>query len=70
LAALAVDAVLGMSDLDGPALTRLPDLLHGAHSDWVAALGSLDSELLLVLEHTRLIPDAIWQALARAEASA
>lgn len=66
-AALLVDAVLGARTLASDALSELPALLRrdsdGAH---LAALGQIDSELLLVLEHARLVPDGAWQALEQA----
>jgi purine-binding chemotaxis protein CheW len=66
-AALLVDAVLGARTLSNDALSELPGMLRrdsdGAH---LAALGELDSELLLVLERARLVPDGAWQALEQA----
>lgn len=63
VAALAVDAVLEVIDVEPQALDRLPELLQVAQGELVSALSSLDNELLLVLEHTRLLPDALWQEL-------
>jgi chemotaxis signal transduction protein len=55
--ALAVAQVLGIRTLDsGP----LPPLLR---ADALLAIGTLDSELLLVLNSARLIPDEAWEAL-------
>lgn len=70
-AVLAVDAVLGVRSVEAAALRELPGLLRGASgSAHLAALGTLDSELLLVLEHMRLVPDSAWQVLARERATA
>jgi purine-binding chemotaxis protein CheW len=66
VAALAVDEVVGVRDVDLTQLTDLPGLLRAAQGDAVAALAALDSELLLVLEHARLLPDSVWQELASA----
>jgi purine-binding chemotaxis protein CheW len=66
-AALAVDAVLGVRSLDVAELAHLPALLRDAQNDLVAALGTLDQQLLVVLERSRLLPEAVWAAL-RAEA--
>lgn len=61
--ALALEAVLGIRELPGT-LTALPPLLLDASSEAVSAIGSLDEELLLVLEATRLVPDSLWPGLA------
>lgn len=61
--ALAVDAVVGVRTVEERALLELPALLRESDSELVSALGRLDAELLLVLEHTRLLPDATWQML-------
>ena len=63
-AALAVDAVLGVRSVDVAELAQLPGLLRDAQNDLVAALGTLDHELLVVLERSRLLPEAVWVALA------
>jgi purine-binding chemotaxis protein CheW len=65
-AALAVDAVLGVRSIDVTELARLPPLLRDAQNDLVATLGALDHELLLVLERSRLLPEAVWAAIASA----
>jgi purine-binding chemotaxis protein CheW len=61
--ALAVDAVVGVRELDRDVLRDLPGILrHGESGGHLAALGELDSELLVVLEHARLVPDSVWPA--------
>ena len=70
VAALAVDAVLNVIALAPDTLEALPQLLQAAQGDLVSALGSLDRELLLVLEHGRLLPDELWQRLETREARA
>jgi len=62
-AALAVDAVLGVRDIDVAELAQLPALLRDTQNDLVAALGTLDHELLVVLERSRLLPEAVWAAV-------
>lgn len=62
-AALAVDAVLGVRQVDLAELDELPALLRD-HNQSVTALGALDHQLFLVLERTRLVPEAVWAALA------
>jgi|SRR3954469_1153792 purine-binding chemotaxis protein CheW len=63
VAALAVDGVLGVRDVAVETLDSLQGLLGEEHSEVVAALGTLDTALLLVLEGARLLPETTWQAL-------
>lgn len=60
--ALALESVLGVGELPGT-LQLLPALLAGASAEAVAAVGTLDAELLLVLEAARTVPDSVWRAL-------
>jgi purine-binding chemotaxis protein CheW len=64
--ALAIEDVLGVEDLDSQLLEELPPLVRDVGSEHVAALGTHDSRLLLVLETARLLPEAMWTALAPA----
>ena len=64
--ALAVDAVIGVRRLPAR-LQELPPLLRAASPLLVSALGTLDAELLLVLQAARLVPDAVLQAIDQAE---
>jgi purine-binding chemotaxis protein CheW len=67
--ALAVDGVVGIRDLSTQALADIPPLLQGASAEVVSTIGSLDSELLLVLRSGRVVPESVWAALeARADA--
>jgi purine-binding chemotaxis protein CheW len=61
--ALAVEAVVGVRDIDDDRLAEAPPLLRGALPGIVDALGALDAELLLVLRTAKLVPDAVWAAL-------
>lgn len=70
VAALAVDAVLGIADLEDSALGELPELLKATQGELIRGLGSLDSELLLVLEHSRIVPPELWQLLGTLETPA
>jgi purine-binding chemotaxis protein CheW len=63
VAALAVDAVLDIVQLAPGSLGDLPDLLKAAQGELVSALGTLDRELLLLLQHGRIVPDELWQRL-------
>ena len=68
--ALAVESVLGVRTLTSDILVDLPPLLRGAAGDVVSAIGTLDSELLLVLQLARIIQDtALNGALAAAAES-
>jgi purine-binding chemotaxis protein CheW len=65
--ALAVDAVLGVRDLDLSTVQELPPLLRGAQKDIIDAIGMLDDEILMVLRAGWELPDEVWQALAAQE---
>jgi purine-binding chemotaxis protein CheW len=57
--ALAVDEVLEVRSLDASALAQMPPLLAGGAPS-VEALGSLDSQLLLLLQAAHLVPEREW----------
>ncbi|HEU4583992.1 MAG TPA: chemotaxis protein CheW, partial [Polyangiaceae bacterium] len=59
--ALAVSAVLGVRTLGGD--SALPPLLKQAGHGAIEALGSLDHELLLVLQGARLVPEEVYALL-------
>ncbi|HEY2900357.1 MAG TPA: chemotaxis protein CheW [Polyangia bacterium] len=61
--ALAVDDVVGLRDLAALSLGALPPLLAQVETDAVAAIGSLDQQLLLVLGGARAVPASAWAAL-------
>ena len=54
--ALAVTAVLGLSDLPPLLLSTMPPLLRDARSDIIEAIASLDAQLFLVLKSASLLP--------------
>jgi purine-binding chemotaxis protein CheW len=62
--ALAVESVVGVRDLSHTTLRELPPLMGPANAQLVAALSTLDAELLLVLDGSRILPDAAWNALS------
>jgi purine-binding chemotaxis protein CheW len=64
--ALAVQGVVGLRSLSSSSLGELPPLLREARADFVAAVGRLDGELLLVLEGLHLLPEPVWTTLAAA----
>ena len=61
--AVAVEAVLGLRQFEPDELSELPPLLATANQEAVAAIGTLDAELLLFLETTRIVPDGLWALL-------
>jgi purine-binding chemotaxis protein CheW len=66
---LAVDAVVDVRTLSPDMLQRLPPLLRDASHHAVADIGTLDGELLVVLEAARVVPADLF-ALVEAEAAA
>ena len=61
--ALSVEHVIGVRLLDVAASSALPPLLGGARADFVAAVGSLDAHLLVVLEGGLILSAAAWASL-------
>jgi purine-binding chemotaxis protein CheW len=62
--ALAVEAVLGLRDVETRVAREVPPLLRDVESDGIAAVAVLDGELLLVLRAARLVPEELWESLA------
>jgi purine-binding chemotaxis protein CheW len=69
-AVLAVDAVLDVRSLGPEILVQVPPLLREAGEELVSAMGALDTQLLLVLEAARLVPDLVWSEIKSVGASA
>ncbi len=61
--AFALDSVIGIRTLGMEVLSDIPLLLQAVDSNRVAAIGILDTELLLVLRSARLVPSAVWSTL-------
>jgi len=67
--ALSVDAVFGVRDLDTILTIReLPPLLQRASKGVVETIGTLDDQVLMVLQTGWELPDEVWQALTAQEA--
>lgn len=66
-AALAVASVVGLHTLAAETLGDIPPLLREASERSVAAIGSLDAELLMVLNTAHLVPESVWQTIKGAE---
>lgn len=63
--ALAVDEVLGVRELSAETVGEIPPLLHEADAGMVSAIGTSDSDLLLVLDRSSLVPDPTWALIAQ-----
>jgi len=63
--ALAVERVEGIREIGPEAFIALPPLLGDAATAAIAAIGTLDAQLLLFLRATRIVPDEL---LARLDA--
>ena len=59
----AVDAVVGVRELSGDMLQRLPPLLGDAAHGAVADIGTLDGELMVVLQAARVVPDEVFASI-------
>jgi purine-binding chemotaxis protein CheW len=68
--ALWVDAVVGISPHQPAQLDELPPLLAEIRAELVEKIGMLDSELLLVLRASRLLPPGALEGLELPEGSA
>lgn len=67
--AMAVDAIGGLATLSPSMLSEIPPLLHDACAEFLAGIGVLDGELLMVLQASRIITDKTWSAVASQAAS-
>ncbi len=61
--ALAVDEVLGLRELSAASIRDLPPLLRRGGDDIASTIGTLDAQLLVVLQAARVLPDSAWHAL-------
>lgn len=64
--AIAVDAILGIRALPASSQRALPPLLREAASDGIASIGTLDAELLLLLQAVSLVPGDLPAAVSGA----
>jgi purine-binding chemotaxis protein CheW len=69
LVALAVESVIGVRSIESSMLSGLPPLLRDASHDVIAALGTLDAELLSLLRVGRSVTDQMLEALRPGAAS-
>lgn len=61
--ALAVDAVVGIRDVAATVFAELPPLVRAGVSDAIDVVGTLDAELLVILNVARVVPDSAWPAI-------
>lgn len=64
--ALAVDDVIGVRTVAAEELSSIAPLLDAVDEGVVQAISTLDRELLLILRAGRLVPEAMWSAMANA----
>jgi purine-binding chemotaxis protein CheW len=62
-AALAVDEVNGIHQLEESGNTEISPLLQALENTAVGTIATLDNELLLILQAARLIPENVWAAM-------
>jgi purine-binding chemotaxis protein CheW len=61
--ALAAETVLGIWAIGGESFKELPPLLRDAARETIAAIGTLDAELLFFLRATRIVPQELLDRL-------
>jgi len=62
--AVGVDGVVGVRSLAAAQLADLPPIMRDVRTDCIAAIGSLDAQLLVVLHAARIVPDEVWTSVA------
>jgi purine-binding chemotaxis protein CheW len=62
--ALAMRSVVGITEFGAAAFEQLSPLLQDAGADAIAAVGARDSELLIFLRASRMVPEQVFDALA------
>lgn len=65
VAALAVQEIVGVRELDPASLGALPPLVERVPAGVMESIGTLDADLLVVLRGGRIVPEAVWDALPR-----
>jgi purine-binding chemotaxis protein CheW len=63
-AALSVSAVLGIDVVDAAMAQQLPPLLRAAPGGILETIGSLDEQLLMILQKGWDLPPSVWEPLA------
>jgi purine-binding chemotaxis protein CheW len=65
--ALVVDEVIEVRAIGSTLQSRMPLLFDPAKHESVAAVGTLDAELLVVLDSARVLPEDSWRSLERSD---
>lgn len=65
--ALAVASVAGLKRLKAGDHEQLPPLLRSVGDSVISMLGTLDADLLAVLDASRVLPDEAWMRLEKGE---
>jgi purine-binding chemotaxis protein CheW len=60
---LLVESVVGVRVIPATSLGEVAPLLREAGDETVSAISTLDSQLLLVLQSARIVPDSVWEAV-------
>jgi purine-binding chemotaxis protein CheW len=68
--ALAVETVVGVRSLPAHSFQELPPVFVKEAHAAVGAVGTLDMELVVLLESARLLPETVWTSLDAAEVRA
>jgi purine-binding chemotaxis protein CheW len=63
-AALSVDSICDVLELDAMTTQELPPLLQGASNNFIETITTLDAHMLVILRSGWQLPDAIWRSLA------
>jgi purine-binding chemotaxis protein CheW len=65
--ALSVERVIGVRELNAATIMELPPLLHGASQDVIEAIGTLDEQVLVILNSGWELPDEVLRAMGSCE---
>jgi len=68
-AAIGVDGIVGLKNLDLTQVGELPPLLRAANADVIDAIGTCDAQLLIVLRALRIVSADVWTVLEAREAA-
>lgn len=61
---LAVETVLGLRRINLGALEGMPLLLERTRPEYLESMGTLDSQIVVVLRTARILSEEAWQALS------
>ena len=65
--AVAVESIEGIRELGRQETQELPALLKAANAGFIATVGTLDADLMMVLSAARIIPKETWRALMESD---